>query len=102
MSYQDKLYTLQNELWVEFDALVKKGALFPELLDVEYPYGINPPALSRTTEGRSHFYAKEMLADPNYKRHIGEDIIVDTGAVTSIDTEGQPHHIDFCDTCKFS
>ena len=94
MKYFDKYISLRVELWREFENLVKRGAKFPELLDVIYPRGENPKGLSLTTEGDSWFYAKELIADPNYSLHIGEDIIVASSQVTFIDTDSQRHKIE--------
>lgn len=94
MKYFDKYIALREELWKEFEKLVRKGARFPELLDVVYPKGKNPAGLSTTTDGDSWFYAKELLADSNYNLHIGEDIIVETTKVTFLDTNGKKHQVE--------
>ena len=94
MKYFDKYISFREELWVEFENLVRIGAKFPKWLDVTYPRGENPKGLSLTTEGDSWFYAKELIADPDYSLHIGEDIIVGTSQVTFIDTDGKRHQIE--------
>jgi len=91
MSYHKKYYDFQEELWKEFEKLVRIGAKFPMLIEVWYEYGINPDGLSVDTEGRSHFLATELLANANYTLHeetTGKDIIVESGHVTFVDTEG--------------
>lgn len=94
MKYFDKYKSFREELWIEFENLVKKGAKFPELLDVTYPRGENPIGLPLTTDGDSWFYAKELIADPDFSLHIGEDIIVGTSQVTFIDNYGKRHQIE--------
>lgn len=94
MKYFDKYISLREELWLEFEKIVRKGAKFPELLEVTYPRGENPKNLSLTTEGDSWFYAKELLANPDYSLHIGEDIIVEIAKVTFIDVNDKRHIIE--------
>lgn len=94
MKYFDKYIKLREELWQEFEKLVRKGARFPELLEVIYPIGINPTGLSKTTEGNSWFYATELIANPNYNLHIGEDIITETTKVTFKDTNGKTQNLE--------
>lgn len=85
---------LREEMWNAFDLLVKKGAKFPELIDVYYPIGTNPEGLMLTTDGRSKFLAKELVANPKYQMHIGEDMIVGTGLVTFIDVRGNHRELE--------
>lgn len=82
------------ELWKGFEQLVRKGAIFPALLDVTYPRGENPVGLSVDSEGNSWFLAKELLAEPKYNLHFGEDLIIATSKVTFIDTEGKKHNLE--------
>lgn len=93
-SYTDRIYELQDELWKKFDLIVKSGAKFPTLIGVEYPFGINPPGLIKTTEDRSYFLAKEIKSNPNYVMNIGEDLIVETGAVVFIGTDDEKHKLE--------
>lgn len=93
MGYFDEYIALREKLWNEFEKLVRKGAKFPELLDVTYPRGINPDGLSIDTDGDSWFMAKELVANPDYVLHIGEDLIVGTGEVEFISTTGQHHKL---------
>lgn len=97
MSYHAKYYSFQEELWKEFEKLVRVGAKFPMLVDVWYEYGINPAGLSVDSEGKSYFLAKELVANPEYKLHeevTGKDIIVESGKVTFIDTDGKEHILE--------
>jgi hypothetical protein len=94
MNYLDKVYKLRQELLDKFDLIVKKGAKFPTLIDVEYPYGNNPEGMMTTTEGRSTFLAKEIVANSKYNMFVGEDIIVSSGIVEFIESEGTKHLIE--------
>jgi hypothetical protein len=94
MNYFDKYIKLRDELWSEFESLVKVGAKFQNLLDVNYPRGQNPIGLSKTTDGDSWFFATEIVANAKYKLQIGEDLIVGTGKVTFIDVDGKKHKIE--------
>jgi hypothetical protein len=94
MKYLDRYMAFREELWKEFEDLVREGTRFPELLDVTYPRGENPIGLSIDADGDSWFYSKELLADPGYKLHIGEDLIVATRKVTFIDTEDKKHRLE--------
>ena len=92
--YQKKLYALQDELWKEFDIIVKKGAKFSTYIDVEYPYGINPDGMIKTNEGRSTFLAKEIISNPNYSLLKGADIIIGANEVEFIDLNNDSHKIE--------
>lgn len=94
MKYFNRYITLREELWKGFEELVRQGARFPELLFVTHPREENPIGLSVTTDGDNWFYAKELVADPEYNLHIGEDLIVATSEVTFIDTEGKKHRLE--------
>jgi len=84
----DRYLAFSEGLWSEFAELVRRGAVFPELVDVACPRGLHPPGLGRTTQGDSWFYAKRLVADPGYVLHLGEDLIVATGEVTFEDADG--------------
>ena len=94
MKFHKKYLELRNELWKEFESQVRKGATFPELLDVAYPSGKNPPGLSVDTDGNSWFYAKALEKNPEYKLHSGEDLMVGTNKVTFVDTNDQRHEVE--------
>ena len=94
MKYHDKYMELRDELWKEFESLVRGGAAFPELLDVSYPRGVNPQGLSIDTEGNSWFYAKALEKKPEYKLHKGEDMIVGTNQVVFIGSNDQRHVLE--------
>ena len=97
MSYTVKYINFQDELWGKFEALVRKGAQFPEYVDVTYPIGINPKGLTKDTEGRSSFLAKELVAHPNYniKPYLGpKDLLVEVNHVTFIDAKGQQRKLE--------
>jgi hypothetical protein len=94
MKYFDRYIALRDELWNEFEKLVRKGVKFPELLDVTYPRGENPKGLSLNTDGDSWFYAKELMANPQYNLHIGEDLIVATSLVTFIGVDGKEYQLE--------
>ena len=97
MSYTAKYINFQDELWEEFEALVRIGAEFPQYVDVTYPIGINPKGLTKDTEGRSSFLAKELIANPNYniRPDLGpKDLLVEVNHVTFIDTEGQKRKLE--------
>jgi len=106
MNFFDRYIKFREELWAEFDAMVKQGAKFPELIDVTYPYGEKYEDLIIDSDGRYSFLAKELVPDPDYQMHIGVDIIVATGNVTFIDSMGQrrtlePDIIDTYWLCQF-
>ncbi len=97
MTYQDRYFEFQEELWKKFEALVRSGAKFRELLDVQYPPGINPEGLSKTIEGRSSFLATTLIANPNYrlKPEIGnKDLIVEFNKVEFSDTDSKNHFLE--------
>jgi hypothetical protein len=94
MKYIDKYNELRKELWNEFQSTVRTGAKLPTLVSTVYPIGINPPNVSKDTDGQSWFYAKEIVKDEKYQLHIGEDIIVDTNKIKIIDTDNQIHEIE--------
>jgi UTP-glucose-1-phosphate uridylyltransferase len=94
MKYFNKYIALREELWNAFEQLVRKGAEFPELIEVSYPKGENPEGLSITTDGDSWFYAKSLIANPSYNLHLGEDIIVATSPVTFMDIDDNTHTIE--------
>ena len=94
MSFFEQYITLRQNLWNHFEQIVRKGAEFPELLDVRYPIGKNPHGLSVDTEGRAWFYATHLLDNPNYELHEGEDLIVATHKVTFMDTNDNTHVIE--------
>jgi len=93
-AYFSRYLALRDEIWIAFEALVRRGARFPELADVTYPRGVNPAGLSRDTEGNSWFYANELLANPSYQLHRGEDLIVASNAVVFIDEAGTHHRLE--------
>lgn len=90
----DRYLAFRESLWSEFAALVRRGGVFPELFDVTCPRGMHPPGLGRTTQGDSWFYAKRLVADPDYVLHLGEDLIVATGEVTFEDADGVLRRIE--------
>lgn len=94
MSYFEEYIALRQKMWADFESIVRKGAQFPELLDVCYPIGKNPHGLSINTEGRCWFYATELIANSNYELHEGEDLIVATHEVTFIDTNDNTHVLE--------
>ena len=94
MNYFEKYLALRDELWKGFEELVRNGATFSELLDVTYPRGMNPEGLSKNTEGDSWFHARQLLADPEYNLHIGENLIVGTSEVTFVDTHRKKHKLE--------
>ncbi len=97
MTYQEHYFEFQEELWNKFEALVRSGAKFPELLEVTYPAGINPQGLIKTTEGHSSFLATKLVANPNYQLRpdIGpKDLIVEFNKVEFIDTKGKNHFLE--------
>ena len=91
MDFKTRYLALRDDLWQQFEALVKVGAHFPQWLTVTYPKGENPSGLSKTTEGDSWFFAIRLLPDPNFVLHVGEDLIVDTNPVTFVDVNGKKH-----------
>lgn len=91
--YQERLYNLQTELWVKFEALVKTGALLPSI-SVEYPRGINPKGLYVDSEGISYFLASKLIANPNYILNNGEDLIISTNIVEFVDVEENTHKLE--------
>jgi hypothetical protein len=93
MKYIDKYLSLREELWTEFEKMVRTGASFHGSTDTCIK-GYNPVELPKTTEGDSWFLAKEIIADPDYVLHLGEDIIVGTGEVDFRDTEGTVYRIE--------
>ena len=94
MKHLDKYLEYRAELWSEFENLVRQGAKFSEVVFVRYPRGENPKGLSLTTEGDSWFHANELVANPNYKLHIGVDIIVGTTPVTFLDLDDKPYLVE--------
>ncbi len=94
MKHLAHIHKLQEEWKYKFESIVRNGASFPSLISVEYPFGINPIGLSKTTEGRSWFFAKVIKANPNYQLEIGEDIVVAYGDVEFIDSEGNSHVLE--------
>jgi len=94
MKYLDRYIKLRDEIWAEFEKLVRKGARFPTALDVTYPRGKNPDGLAVDSEGDSYICAIEVRADPQYQLHIGEGLIVGTSKVTFVDLEGNAHKIE--------
>lgn len=93
-AYREKYSSLQQELWRDFTRLVRQGAVFPELLDVVYPIGMQREGLSRDSEGRCWFYASKLLAIPDYQLHQGEDLIVATTPVLFMGTDNQLHELE--------
>jgi len=98
MKYHDKYLQLREELWREFEALVRRGATFPELLDVTYPSShpaeLRPQGLPVDSEGNPWFYARALERNPQYNLHWGEDLIVGTSKVIFIASDGQRHEIE--------
>lgn len=94
MNYFSTYLAFRSELWTAFEQLVRQGARFPQLQDVSYPQGENPAGLSVSTEGKSWFYATELLADPAYHLLVGEDLIVGTSPVTFLDTNEKTHQLE--------
>ena len=93
-TYLARYLALRDEIWIAFEALVRRGARFPALADVTYPRGINPPGLSRDTDGNSWFYASALMANPEYQLHHGEDLIVGANPVVFIDQAEPQHRIE--------
>jgi hypothetical protein len=94
MTYFEQYITLRQNLWTNFEKLVRKGAAFPALLDVCYPIAKNPQGLSVNTEGRAWFYATHLLANSDYTLHEGDDLIVATHKVTFMDTNDNTHILE--------
>lgn len=93
-TYREKYSCLQQELWTAFTLLVRQGAIFPELLDVVYPLGIQKQGLARDSEGRYWFYTYKLLAIPDYQLHQGEDLIVGTSHIRFMDSNHQVHELE--------
>ncbi len=91
-NFKKRLYSFQDELWEEFNELVKKGAKISA--HVRYPRRVNPPGLMLDTEDYSYFLATEIIANPHYKMHLGEDLIIGTGKVEFVDSNGNTHIIE--------
>lgn len=64
-SHLDRYLAFREGLWSEFAELVRRGGVFPEL-----------------------------VADPDYILHHGEDLIVATGEVTFEDADGVLRRIE--------
>ncbi|NRQ41409.1 hypothetical protein HRH59_02325 [Rheinheimera sp. YQF-2] len=94
MKFHDKYLELRDELWMVFEALVRTGAAFPELLGVSYPRGINPSWLNVDTEGNSWFYATALEKNPDYVLHKGEDLVVGANKLIFIDNNRHRHEIE--------
>ncbi len=82
--YIDKYYKLRDEIWTEFENLVRKGAIFDYTVEFKCPRGVNPIGGTLDTEGDSWFKVTEIVADPEYKLHVGTDLMVGTSQVTII------------------
>lgn len=95
MNYLDKYLEYRDELWEEFERTVRKGAELDIITAVYYPRGVKVRGLPTNTEGQRWFYAKEIIANPEYNLHIGKDLIVGTGKVTFVDAEdGRKHTLE--------
>ena len=92
-NFKKEYSDLRDRMWKSFDDLVRKGAKL-RTVDTRYPRGINPPGLDTCSEGDSYFLAAEIVADPHYNLHQGEDIIVGTGKVKFKDYDGNTHTIE--------
>lgn len=98
MKYLNRYIDLQDHLWQDFEKLVQKGAKFPELIEVTYPYGINPFGLAQGTGGERWFLAKEIVANPTYKLHENDNLITSAEKVTFMDVDGNFHTLEPDDT----
>lgn len=94
MNYTDRYIQFRDEIWAEFENIVKRGVVLSEITEVCYPRGTKVKGLSVTTEGDSWFYAKAIIPNPDYKLHEGKDLIVATGKVTFVDLKGKHHHLE--------
>lgn len=94
MKYYERYIKLRDDAWRAFEALVRQGAVFPALSAVTCPRGVRPPGLAINAQGDSWFYAKALKANPDYKLHIGEDLIVGTTPVVFIDAEGMSREVE--------
>ncbi len=82
--YIDKYLELREEIWSAFEKLVRKGAIFNFTVDFKCSQGIEAVGVRSDTEGNYWFQATELVADPKYNLHIGEDLIVGTSKITII------------------
>jgi hypothetical protein len=90
----DQYFDLRSRMWSAFEQLVRQGGRFTVPVDTFYPHGVAAPGLPVTTEKQSYFLSRELVADHDYSLHIGEDLIVGSGEVTFIDTDGRQHMIE--------
>jgi len=98
MKYLNQYIELQDRLWQAFEKLVQKGAHFPELIEVTYPFGSDPFDRSQATGGESWFLAKEIVANPSYQLHCNDNLLISAEKVTFIDVEGNRHTLEPDDT----
>lgn len=98
MKYLNQYIHFQDQLWQAFEKLVQKGAKFPELIEVTYPFGINPFGMTQTIGGESWFLAKEIVANPQYKLHENDNLNASAEKVTFMDIDGNYHTLEPDDT----
>ena len=94
MKYIDQYIELQDYLWTAFEKLVQKGAKFPELIEVTFPYKTTSLGIEQETGGESWFLAQEIIANPTYKLHKVDDFLFSVQPVTFIDFEGNHHTLE--------
>ena len=81
MSYSKRLYELQDELWAEFEKLVRNGADLP-LTMIHYP------------DGKENFDAIAIVKDEKYNLKKKMGILTGVNKVTFIDSFDRKHTIE--------
>jgi hypothetical protein len=79
--HRSKLYQLQEEMMDLFEKLVFTGVKFPYPMDVLVSAQEKPASAQETIGGPSVFQSTGIVANPNYKMKIGENLTVAYGQV---------------------